>query len=384
MATVTENKQNTAISFIVLGGILALIPVAIIFFISLANPDIWSAPYSSFALANLGFAVGFAALLGLLAPRSKVLYLAIFYTFLAATVVMLVLGFVLINSAGPLFLHIALMFGFYFMMYALSDAKQGDNMYVRVSVPALCDIAGLITVLWFIGVEMSNGVHLAIGGIIALITVIASISPLKQIVSGKAMSGILDKEITYEEEEKKPDLEEFYKETEEEEDDERKTRGIKIPKDCRKYWIFSSWYIRELYDLIYQFYKDCYEAANNARYHFYHSIDNTAGNYYEEFAKVYKGWIKQIEKEYKENKAMIKFMSKEVLTEKNFGQLIHYDFINGNRRRRKGTDPESFQVIVHGYEKTFEFGKYGRNYCYETVSISSEINKDVGFTSYLN
>lgn len=379
MATVTENKQNTAISFIVLGGILALIPVAIIFFISLGNPDIWSAPYSSFALANLGFAVGFAALLGLLAPRSKVLYLAIFYTFLAATVVMLVLGVVLINSAGPLFLHIALMFGFYFMMYALSDAKQGDNMYVRVSVPALCDIAGLITVLWFVGVEMSSGVHLAIGGIIAFIILIASISPLKQIISGKAMEGILDTEITYEEEEKKPDLDEFDKK-----DKGGNTGDVKVPKGTGTYWTFSRTYINELYTLIYQFYSDCYDAANKAHYDFYHSSDETSLNYYHEFRKVYKGWIRQIEKEYKENKIMIKFMSRDYFTEKNFGQLIHYDFINSNRRRRKGTDPESFQVIVHGYSKTFEFKKLFSHYCSETVSISSKINEYVEFEEHNN
>lgn len=194
----TKNSMNIGIA--IFTAIATVIPV---FIVACTGFSSFKTPYGTYALVTFGICIYFSCIFGMFAWKNKVLYIVMDVVNVAAALGLIIYAFINSYYQGGLLLHIAAAFLFVFGLYQSGDSDQGDSFFYRYVVPIALDVAGLIFVLWFIGVDMSVIAHIVIVSILDfLVLAIFLIPSLVKLFKngGEVFDDICSDEVEYEEE----------------------------------------------------------------------------------------------------------------------------------------------------------------------------------------
>lgn len=191
---VVESKVGNALWSLGFTTVFFAIPIIVFAFISINHPDVWQAPYPKFVLYYLIAHTFFAVVVTMLSHLHKALWITLQTIAALGTFGLLVYAYVVQDA---LLLHVATATVFTLMMYLTSD-NNSDGPMIRYTIPVICVIAGLITVLWFVGVNMSIIAHIVIVSVLNFIFVIIYICSLVNHCKNGRLDTLINGKLVYE------------------------------------------------------------------------------------------------------------------------------------------------------------------------------------------
>ncbi len=197
---VQEKKKSMNLQIAISTAILSLIPVIILVFTGFSS---FQTPYGIYSLVALGIGVYFSCIFGMFAWKNKILYIVLDIMNIILMLFLVIYGYINSSYQNGLLLHIGAAFLFAFGIYQSGDSDQDGGYYLRHFIAPALDIAGLIFVLWFIGVKMNVTVHIVIVSILNVFNLIIFLIPsLCKSLSNldDFFDGMENEEIEYDEE----------------------------------------------------------------------------------------------------------------------------------------------------------------------------------------
>lgn len=194
--TVKESRLKVSIGVAIATLIFCLIPIIIIAFVSINHPDVWSAPYPQFAIYFLIISMYFALIIGFAAPLHKIVWLVLHVITGLATFGLLIAAYIVQNA---LLIHLASSMLFMFMIYFVSR-DSSDNIYLRYSCPLFCLIAALISVLLFMGINLTMVAQNIISAVFNGVYLIILICSFCKFISSNELRSVTEKQLSYSQE----------------------------------------------------------------------------------------------------------------------------------------------------------------------------------------